>query len=90
MHGTSSSDRETNGRVSGRAGDRERRASARRSVFHALGTKSYGIGTLAFHTRAKLRITLSARVAGVTPPKKGGGARLWLRGPRLVWASRGP
>jgi hypothetical protein len=74
MHGTSSSDRETNGRVSGRAGDL---AAGFGPPLRLLGwgLKSYEIGTLASHTRAKLPVTLSARVEGVTPPLKGGGAR---------------
>jgi hypothetical protein len=89
IHVANSSDRETNGRVSGRAGDR-RRASARRPFFfgqacpHRTGVDNslrFGrdprrIGTNATPLGARFLVTLAAWVEGCGPThEEGGGAR---------------
>ena len=62
MHGTNSSDRETNGRVSGRAGDLRRRATARRLCFSGLRS-SRGRWLLPIHQEQEASVEAVSRAA---------------------------
>ena len=79
MQRASSSDRETNGRVSGREGDLSGglRPAAPSFPLAQVGPtatpKISKIGTLARHLSGCFGVTLSVRVEGVAPPKKGWG-----------------
>src|SRR5579872_4168479 len=100
MQGTNSSDRETNGRVSGRAGDLGGGPTARRLLFPPapsrrpvrsgrLWTKSSDIGAIRSHPRAAFRVTLVAWVVGCSPTLKWVGcARLRRAGQVLAGRPR--